>query len=212
MHIYILWNHCHTLHEFFVKSSQDKASQRAARLVGVSKSSWSRLESISDSLVDMMDRTGQVQVLVTNFQNLKKGSNCFSKCWKRHCSEFKHFALLLFCISTISSETKTGRKTNRPATQAHCLGAEASCASRMLFVAILRISSCQTWKVWQLRFCDAWYLQVAPVQVAFPIGEANSKSSKKHATFGTSTSQMEGFFKGENLLIVLIEETLHHQH
>ena len=57
----------------------------------------------------------------------------------------------LFCISTISSETKTRRKTNRPATQAHCLGSEASCASRMLFVAILRISSCQTWKVWQLH-------------------------------------------------------------
>lgn len=62
-------------------------------------------------------------------------------------------------------------------------------------------------------FLWCMYLQVAPVQVAFPIGEANSKSSKKHATDWDFNKPRWREGQGENLLIfVSIEETLHHQH
>ena len=93
----------------------------------------------------MMDRTGQVQVLVTNFQNLKKGSNVFPSAGRGIVLHSSTLPSSCFAYPQFHPRQKRVQKqTGRP-TQAHCLGAEASCASRMLFVAILRISSCQTW-------------------------------------------------------------------
>ena len=64
--IYIYYEiHCHALQNKIKKSSETKL-RKGASLVGVSKSSCSKLESISDSLVDRMDRAGRNPLPATN--------------------------------------------------------------------------------------------------------------------------------------------------
>lgn len=185
---------------FLFASSQDKASQRCPPRWCVKE----QLEQIGINIRLLGRHDGQDWSSSCNCDKLsepEKRFRCFSKCWKRHCSAFKHFALLLFCISTISSETKTG---SLPRCWSLLRITNALCRnSPNFFLPNMESVACHG--EWQLLHVDfactyRWHRCRCPSPIwansiilcwDYPVKLLSFRSCCK--LYGTSATQMEGF-------------------